>query len=213
MHSVAHVGIHDDAAFCLNPIYRDKLERAASIMAKQREHGQSFISTGTLVIGIVLTILVSDNSLLGVSKQNRTTPYLSGFPTFIFIIGITMIVFGLLGLLTPVLDKPFYKLTRAYRDSKKYRKTSASANQQQQAQQDEYEARKAQFVPMMPVDMPSAPATQPQQQQFMPMMPVDARQTAQQYQNPQLQTQLSTHPTQHTSTIPNVPLPPRQDNQ
>lgn len=212
MHSVADTGIHDDAAFCVNPIYRDKLERIASIMAKQHEPGRPFISTGTLVVGIVLTILVSDNSLLGVSKQNRTTPYLSGFPTFIFIIGITMIVLGLLGLLTPVLNKPFYKLTRAYRDSKKYRKTSPSAQQQQQAQQAEYETHKAQFVPMMPVDMPSAPAPQ-QQQQFRPMMPVDARQSAQQYQNPQPQTQPSTHPTQHTATIPNVPLPPRPDNQ
>lgn len=187
-------------------------------MAKQHEHGRSFISTGTLVIGIVLTILVSDNSLLGVSKQNRTTPYLSGFPTFIFIIGITMIVLGLLGLLTPVLNKPFYKLTRAYRSSKKYQKASASAQQEQQG---EYEARKAQFVPMTPVDTQYAPYTpapsapQPQQsqqsqQQFMPMMPVDARQTARQYQNPQPQTQL---PTQHASTIPNVPLPPKPDNQ
>lgn len=183
-------------------------------MAKQHEPGRPFISTGTLVIGIVLTILVSDNSLLGVSKQNRTTPYLSGFPTFIFIIGITMMVLGLLGLLTPVLDKPFYKLTRAYRDSKKYQKTSTLADQQQQARQAEYEAHTAQFVPMMPVGMQSAPTPQPQQQQqFMPMVPVDARQSAQQYQNPQPQTQPPTHPTQHTATIPNVPLPPRPGNQ
>lgn len=186
-------------------------------MAKQHEPGKPFVSTGTLVIGIVLAILVSDNSILGVSKQNRTTPYLSGFPTFIYVLSVMMIVVGLLGLLTPVLDKPFYKLTRAYRDSKKYQKTSASA-QQQQTQQGEYEARKAQFAPMMPVDTQSAPYTpappapQPQQpqQQFMPMMPVDARQTAQQYHNPQPQTP---HPTQHASTIPNVPLPPRPDNQ
>lgn len=181
-------------------------------MAKQHEHGKPFVSTGTLVIGIVLAILISDNSILGVSKQNRTTPYLSGFPTFIYVLSVMMIVVGLLGLLTPVLNKPFYKLTRAYRDSKKYRKTSASANQQQ-AQQDKYEARKAQFVPMMPVDMPSAPVRQPQQQQFMPMMPVDTRQSAQQYQNPQPQTQFPAHPTQHAETIPNVPLPPRPDNQ
>lgn len=189
-------------------------------MAKQHEPGKPFVSAGTLVIGIVLAILVSDNSILGVSKQNRTTPYLSGFPTFIYVLSVIMIVVGLLGLLTPVLNKPFYKLTRAYRDSKKYRKTSPSAQQQQaqQAQQTEYEARKAQFVPMMPVDTQSAPYTptppapqpQSQQQQFMPMMPVDARQTAQQYHNPQPQTQ---PPTQHTSTIPNVPLPPRPDNQ
>lgn len=187
-------------------------------MAKQHEPGKPFVSTGTLVIGIVLAILVSDNSILGVSKQNRTTPYLAGFPTFIYVLSITMITVGLLGLLTPVLDKPFYKLTRAYRASKKYQKASLSAQQQQQAQQEEYEARKAQFVPMMPVDTQSAPYTsappapQPQQpqQQFMPMMPVDARQTAQQYHNPQPQTP---HPTQHASTIPNVPLPPRPDNQ
>lgn len=187
-------------------------------MAKQHEPGKPFVSTGTLVIGIVLAILVSDNSILGVSKQNRTTPYLAGFPTFIYVLSITMITVGLLGLLTPVLDKPFYKLTHAYRASKKYQKASLSAQQQQQAQQEEYEARKAQFVPMMPVDTQSAPYTpappapQPQQpqQQFMPMMPVDARQTAQQYHNPQPQTP---HPTQHASTIPNVPLPPRPDNQ
>lgn len=189
-------------------------------MAKQHEPGKPFVSAGTLVIGIVLAILVSDNSILGVSKQNRTTPYLSGFPTFIYVLSVIMIVVGLLGLLTPVLNKPFYKLTHAYRDSKKYQKTSASA-QQQQTQQGEYEARKAQFAPMMPVDTQSAPYTpappappvpQPQQsqQQFMPMMPVDARQTAQQYHNPQPQTP---HPTQHASTIPNVPLPPRPDNQ
>ena len=185
-------------------------------MAKQHEPGKPFVSAGTLVIGIVLAILVSDNSILGVSKQNRTTPYLSGFPTFIYVLSVIMIVVGLLGLLTPVLNKPFYKLTRAYRDSKKYRKTSPSAQQQQaqQAQQTEYEARKAQFVPMMPVDTQSAPYTptppapqpQSQQQQFMPMMPVDARQTAQQYQNPQPQTQ-------RTATIPNVPLTPKPDNQ
>lgn len=182
-------------------------------MAKQHEPGKPFVSTGTLVIGIVLAILVSDNSILGVSKQNRTTPYLSGFPTFIYVLSVIMIVVGLLGLLTPVLNKPFYKLTHAYRDSKKYQKTSASARQQQ-TQQGEYEARKAQFVPMMPVDTQSAPytpappASQPQQsqQQFMPMMPVDARQTAQQYHNPQPQTQ-------RTATIPNVSLPPKPDNQ
>lgn len=187
-------------------------------MAKQHEPDKPFVSTGTLVIGIVLAILVSDNSILGVSKQNRTTPYLAGFPTFIYVLSITMITVGLLGLLTPVLDKPFYKLTHAYRASKKYQKASLSAQQQQQAQQEEYKARKAQFVPMMPVDTQSAPYTpappapQPQQpqQQFMPMMPVDARQTAQQYHNPQPQTP---HPTQHASTIPNVPLPPRPDNQ
>lgn len=187
-------------------------------MAKQHEPGKPFVSAGTLVIGIVLAILVSDNSILGVSKQNRTTPYLSGFPTFIYVLSVIMIVVGLLGLLTPVLNKPFYKLTRAYRSSKKYQKASASAPQQQQAQQTEYEARKAQFVPMMPVDTQSAPYTptppapqpQPQQQQFMPMMPVETRQSAQQSYNPQLQTQL---PTQHASTIPNVPLPPKPDNQ
>lgn len=190
-------------------------------MAKQHEPGKPFVSAGTLVIGIVLAILVSDNSILGVSKQNRTTPYLSGFPTFIYALSVIMIVVGLLGLLTPVLNKPFYKLTRAYRSSKKPQKTSLSAQQQQQAQQEEYEARKAQFVPMMPVDTQSAPYTpappappvpQPQQsqQQFMPMMPVDARQTAQQYQNPQPQTQPQT---QRTAAIPNVPLPPRPDNQ
>lgn len=187
-------------------------------MAKRNEPGKPFISTGTLVIGIVLAILVSDNSILGVSKQNRTTPYLAGFPTFIYILSITMITVGLLGLLTPVLDKPFYKLTRAYRASKKYQKASASAQQQQQAQQEEYEARKAQFVPMMPVDTQytqqpmTGPAPQQQsqqQQQFIPMVPVDARQSAQQYQNPQP----PTHTTQHMSTIPNVPLPPRPDNQ
>lgn len=188
-------------------------------MAKRNEPGKPFISTGILVIGIVLAILVSDNSILGVSKQNRTTPYLAGFPTFIFIIGITMIVLGLLGLLTPVLDKPFYKLTRAYRASKKHQKASLSAQQQQQAQQEEYEARKAQFVPMMPVDTQyvqqptTAPVPQPQSQQqpqqFMPMVPVDARQSAQQYQNPQP----STHTTQRTLIIPNIPLPPRPDNQ
>lgn len=187
-------------------------------MAKQHEPGKPFVSAGTLVIGIVLAILVSDNSILGVSKQNRTTPYLSGFPTFIYALSVIMIVVGLLGLLTPVLNKPFYKLTRAYRSSKKPQKTSLSAQQQQQAQQEEYEARKAQFVPMMPVDTQSAPYTptppapqpQSQQQQFMPMMPVDARQTAQQYQNPQPQTQPQT---QRTAAIPNVPLPPRPDNQ
>ena len=187
-------------------------------MAKQHEPGKPFVSTGTLVIGIVLAILVSDNSILGVSKQNRTTPYLSGFPTFIYVLSVMMIIVGLLGLLTPVLNKPFYKLTRAYRSSKKYQKTPAST--QQQAQQAEYEARKAQFVPMMPVDtqsapytpIPAPPAPQPPQpqQQFMPMMPVETRQNAQQSYNPQLQTQL---PTQHASTIPNVPLPPKPDNQ
>ena len=181
-------------------------------MAKRNEPGKPFISTGTLVIGIVLAILVSNNSILGVSKQNRTTPYLAGFPTFIYVLSITMITVGLLGLLTPVLDKPFYKLTRAYRDSKKYRKTSTLADQQQQARQAEYEAHKTQFVPMMPVDMPSAPAPQ-QQQQFRPMVPVDARQSAQQYRNPQSQTQFPAHPIQHTAAIPNVPLPPRPDNQ
>lgn len=186
-------------------------------MAKRNEPGKPFISTGTLVIGIVLTILVSDNSILGVSKQNRTTPYLAGFPIFIYVLSVTMITVGLLGLLTPVLDKPFYKLTRAYRTSKKYQKASLSAQQQQQTQQKEYEARKAQFVPMMPVDTQYTQQTTagpvPQPQQFMPMVPVDARQSAQQYQNPQPQPQPPTHTTQHIATIPNVPLPPRPDNQ